>query len=186
MHWQTGAVLVLKLRQWEAKSLILLNLSKLLIFNTTPYAETEPFCIIPSVSLYAEKDKQAGKVYFYLGALQTTNFTQYSIFISVTGHIIHHDDSTTDRSEGSERNRDEMSTKRLWLETYGSPLAVPGKPLEFNVFVKRTVGTYMHISKFKVVKPHISNTNTGFINTHQIVKKFTRSSFLLSAIPKFV
>ena len=46
--------------------------------------------------------------------------------ILIAGHLLNHDDSTTDRSEGSQRNIDETETKRLWFSWYDSPLAVPG------------------------------------------------------------
>ena len=50
----------------------------------------------------------------------------------LTGFLLHHDDSTTDRSEGSQRNKDEAETKRLWFQTYKTALAIPGNTLVFS------------------------------------------------------
>ena len=45
----------------------------------------------------------------------------------IPDHLLHHDYSTTDRSEDSQRNKDEAETKRLWFAEYGTTLPVPGK-----------------------------------------------------------
>ena len=71
--------------------------------------------------------------------LQISTFQSLIYWLSplllLTGFLLHHDDSTTDRSEGSQRNKDEAETKRLWFQTYKTALAIPGKNnLKLSVF----------------------------------------------------
>lgn len=44
----------------------------------------------------------------------------------IMGHTLHHDDSLTDRSEGSSLDNAFRATKKLWLEKYGSEYCVEG------------------------------------------------------------
>ena len=54
------------------------------------------------------------------------------------GHIIHHDDSTTDRSEGSQRNHDKTETKRIWFEKYEENMAIPGDSVSLQFLMKNS------------------------------------------------
>ena len=47
-------------------------------------------------------------------------------FVMPTGSVLHHDDSTTDRSPGSDRNNNEAKTKALWMKEFQEKLAIPG------------------------------------------------------------
>ena len=44
----------------------------------------------------------------------------------IIGHVLHHDDSLTDRSEGSNLDVAFKATKKLWREAYGSDYVVEG------------------------------------------------------------
>ncbi len=43
-----------------------------------------------------------------------------------TGSLLHHDDTSTDRSPGSDRNTSEEKTKTLWMKEFQEKLAQPG------------------------------------------------------------
>lgn len=57
---------------------------------------------------------------------QLTTQAYHNDLAAILGYLLNHDDTDTDRSEGSKLAQSYTSTKQLWLDTFGDDYHIPG------------------------------------------------------------